>query len=222
MTRIIIICEGQTEEAFVKKILSPYLAPKGVYTYAALLGRPGHKGGNVNFGRVLIDVKIILKTDKVAFCTTFFDYFRMDADFPGYSEACLLQGESQQKAKIICDALRDSIRASIGDELIDRFIPYVQMHEFEALLFSDVEVISSLIGDNHLESLKTIRRAYETPEDINNGAATAPSKRLIAIEKSYNKVINGELISEGIGIDKIRAECPGFNAWLQSIEALAT
>lgn len=220
MTRIIVICEGQTEEAFVKKVLSPYLAPRGVYAYAALLGRPGHKGGSVTFSRVLLDVNLTLKTDKNAFCTTFFDYFRMDAGFPGYEESCVIKSGSQQKAKIVCDALRQGIRESIGDDLISRFVPYVQMYEFEALLFSDVEVISSLIGDGHLGKLQGIRDKFDTPEDINNGALTAPSKRLTTIDRSYNKVINGELISEGIGVDKIRMECPGFDAWLRSIEAL--
>ncbi|SFQ30978.1 protein of unknown function [Roseivivax halotolerans] len=118
------------------------------------------------------------------------------------------------------EEFESQVRDKIGEDLSERFIPYVQMHEFEALLFSDVEVISSLIGDEHLPKLWEIRNSYETPEDINNGALTAPSKRLISIHSGYNKVVNGELISEGIGVDKIRKECPGFDVWLKSIERL--
>jgi len=40
-----VICEGQTEETFVNEILRPHLVAFNVLTIAALVGKPGHKGG---------------------------------------------------------------------------------------------------------------------------------------------------------------------------------
>ena len=103
-----------------------------------------------------------------------------------------------------------------------RAFPYVQKHEFEGLLFSDVSVFATQIDMPHecVTTLLTVREQFMTPEDINDHLETAPSKRLADAIPRYKKVSHGAMIAEQIGLDAIRAECPRFNAWLTRLESL--
>jgi len=99
------------------------------------------------------------------------------------------------------------------------------MHEFEALLFSDVEKFAWVLdgwNDAARMALSAIRREFPTPEDINNHPETAPSKRILKVFDGgeYSKTEHGPLIAEDIGIAAIRRECAQFDAWVASLEAL--
>jgi Domain of unknown function (DUF4276) len=110
----------------------------------------------------------------------------------------------------------------ISDDSLQRFIPYVQIYEFEGLLFSDCHSLASAIDKPLLAiKFKEIREGFLTPEDINDSKITAPSKRILAIYSRYNKPIHGSLAIMEIGIDAIRRECKLFDRWLQQLEALA-
>ena len=87
MTRIHVICEGQTEELFVNEVMADIFTPKGIYLYPSLVGKPGHKGGRFKFERVLHDVKSRLLDDTSAYCTTFFDFYGLPEEFPGKSQS---------------------------------------------------------------------------------------------------------------------------------------
>ena len=104
-------------------------------------------------------------------------------------------------------------------------IPYVQRHEFEGLLFSDVDSFATVglpgIDDACLDSLRRIRIRFDTPEDINDDQATAPSKRIESLVPRYRKRLHGPLVAEATGLERIRGECPGFDGWLRRLEALA-
>ena len=106
-----------------------------------------------------------------------------------------------------------------------RVIPYVQRHEFEGLLFSKVECFRNVpdleVDDAKLENLRAIRRSFMSPEDINDDANTAPSKRLLALMPSYRKPLHGPLIGEDIGLAAIRAECPRFDGWVKRLSQLS-
>jgi len=116
------------------------------------------------------------------------------------------------------------------DRLISRswdqraVFPYVQQHEFEGLLFSDVDGFSTLglsgVDKACLESLRRIRNHFDTPEDINDDQATAPSKRIEAFIPRYRKRLHGPLVAEAIGLERMRAECPMFDQWLTRLESL--
>jgi hypothetical protein len=102
-----------------------------------------------------------------------------------------------------------------------RFIPYVQIYEFEGLLFSDpVALAQGMFRDDLQPKLLAIRNDFATPEDINSGDQTAPSKRIRQLDQSYNKTISGVLAAERMGINVIRAQCPRFNAWFERLAAL--
>ena len=129
----------------------------------------------------------------------------------------------QEKVK----QLETAFAANIGADLPDgarRFIPYLQLHEFEALLFANVakldEAVSALLGRSRLDALHRILDECGGPEEIDEGAETAPSKRLKQLYPTYDKRLFGELVAEQTGIDAIRAACPHFDAWLRRLEAL--
>jgi hypothetical protein len=100
-----------------------------------------------------------------------------------------------------------------------RFIPFVVMHEFEGLLFSDCAAFSRGIGRPGLESgFQGIRDQFPTPEEIDDSPVTAPSKRVEALMPEYEKPLFGVLAILEIGLARIRAECPHFNGWLARLE----
>ncbi|MEH1020179.1 DUF4276 family protein [Acinetobacter baumannii] len=217
MVRVHIICEGQTEETFINEVLMPEFSKKDIYLYPALIGRPGHKGGNVKYSRMKTDIENRLN-DKEAYCTTFFDFYGLDSNFPG-KEIALRHNSLSSKKQILEDQFVQKLIHDIGENHLRRFIPYVQMYEFEGLLFSDSEAIASNLGIN-LASVERILTEFDTPEHINNSPQTAPSKRLQALSSSYDKVFLGSLIALDVGIAKMREKCAGFDKWLTQIEQL--
>lgn len=221
MKRIHIICEGHTEELFINKLLSPYMLDKGILVIPSQIGKPGHKGGNVNYERLLIDVKNRLLCDKNCYCTTLLDYYGLPNNFPGKQQSATYQ-ISTTKYNIIVKALQEKMTSDIN-EASNRFIPYIQLHEFESLLFSSpCSMVDVLQQTNLLEEFEKILFKYKNPEDINDSPQTAPSKRIQFLYKEYDKPLHPILIAEKIGLNMIRQKCPLFNSWIEKLELLAT
>jgi Domain of unknown function (DUF4276) len=220
MVRVYVICEGQTEETFIKEVLYDLFLIKSIFLQPVLIGKPGHKGGNFTFRRLLADIKPLLG-DSEAYCTTLFDFYGLPNDFPGKMQAQSMTN-IKDKANCIMAALVEALqKTTINPESLRRFIPYIQMYEFEGLLFSDCRSLALSIGQPQMvKALQDIREEFSSPEDINDSYITAPSKRLRNLYPSYDKPIHGSLASLEIGIDNIRKECKLFDRWLQQIEAL--
>ena len=169
--RVTVIVEGPTEERFVTDVLAPELLPASVSLTPIVLGVPGHRGGRVNYARVRKDIVRYLKSDPTAYCTTLFDYYGLGAGFPSpppnlTNSAKATRIEATLKADIVAEL--DHLRAD------QRFIPYLQVHEYEALLFSDPNALAAAIRIPNLTAqLTAIRRQFETPEDINDDPHTA-------------------------------------------------
>ena len=212
MIRLAISVEGQTEEAFVKSVLAPYLYQSSVAATPFLIGRArgGAVGGDVNVAR--------LASEMVGWYYRF-DFVTSLVDFYGFRD----KG----------DKTVDDLEKCIGQEIegkIDygwdqrRVIPYVQMHEFEGLLFSDVRAFAVVpnVPDDSIAQLASIRSVFPTPEDINDGRDTAPSKRIAKVIPSYGKVADGPEVAEEIGVDAIRRECPRFGDWMRRLESLSS
>ncbi|WP_230469808.1 DUF4276 family protein [Lujinxingia vulgaris] len=213
------ICEGPTEETFVNEVLDAHFTPREIYLSARIIGKPGHKGGRVGIQRLINDVRAVLG-DPSIYCTTLFDFYGLTADFPGKQYASTLPTPAGRSARLL-DALTQSLRAQFSDQALRRFIPYVQMHEFEGLLFSDPVALARGIHQPQLaNAFHGIRDAFATPEDINDSPQTAPSKRLADLYPPYDKVLFGSLAALEIGLHAIRAECPLFDGWLSTLEAL--
>lgn len=220
MKRVHIICEGQTEETFVNEVLGPHLASYEVFPSASLVGKPGHKGGYVTTARMAGDIKLRLLGDSQAWCTTFFDFYGLDSNFVGKQEASS-KPSYEDKASIIEAALKKHVLDATDENVIRRFFPYVQMYEFEGLLFSDpVKLAAGLYVEELEKDFVAIRNSFGTPEEINDSRTTAPSKRILELMPLYEKPLYGSLAALEVGIDTIRRECKRFNHWVGQLESL--
>lgn len=220
MARVRIIVEGQTEEQFVLGPLREHLAIGGIYLEPTLIGANGGRGGRVTFDRVTNDVTRTLKQDQTVFCTTLIDFYGLGSGFPPIPPASAMNAQS--KAAYLENALLNRVVSQVPSlQHHRRFIPYIQIHEFEALLFSDPATLAAAMFKPAFEvDLRAIRNNYQTPEDINDGPTTAPSKRLLQLDGRYAKVISGAIAAETMGIDRIKYECPRFRDWTDDLGAL--
>jgi hypothetical protein len=221
VTRVHVVVEGQTEESFINEVLAPVLWPHKVYLTPRLLGSPGHKGGNINYPRVRKDVVVQLRQDSTAYCSTMFDLYGLGPGFPGTPPPGNLS--NLEKVTHIEEAIKADLVAQVPELRPDaRFLPYLQLHEYEGLLFSDPAAFALGIGQRHLaEQFEKVRAGFATPEDINDDPDTAPSRRVLRIYPLYRKVLDGTLAARVVGVAKIQQECPHFREWVGKLEALA-
>lgn len=223
---IISLVEGKTEQIFIDKILAPYLAVKNIFISATQFSKPGQKGGDVRFPRVVRDIGKHLKQMKQrsnVYVTTFFDYYGVK-EWPGLDKTNNRM-RPQEIAEMINNATKEEVLKKFKDcRAEERFIPYVAVHEFEALLFSDPEVLANKLNIDQLEIDEVLTQFLDNPEAINNNRQTAPSKRLNnwSENKKFLKTTTGIAIAEEIGIDVIRTKCHLFNSWLLTFEGIIT
>ncbi len=220
-SELFVVAEGATEQMFLGRVLAPYWAARGIFVRATQISKKGQRGGDVKFSRAQRDVVNFLKQRRDTLVATFVDYYGVK-EWPGLESARKLSNPSPRQ---VADALNRASVSEIlkmGSELgaEERYVPFVAVHEFESLLFSDVDILASSIGIERDEIQKVIDIAG-SPEDINNSPSTAPSKRLYDwTSGSYSKVSSGVSIATKIGIDKMRSACPNFERWMKSVELL--
>lgn len=228
MKRLLVHVEGETEERFVHELLAPHLAKHGFIDVSARkLGnaRQRHKRHGIKPWTVVKNVICgHLAQDRSGYATLMVDYYAMPASsdrlWPGREEAKLLAHPN--KAAHIQSLLHADILSALPNSA-HRFVPFVQMHEFEALLFSDCSACAQGIYQPEIEAaLKEIRQQVDNPECINDSPETAPSKRLAKIIPKYEdqKPYLGTLGALAVGINAMRQECPGFADWLHRLEQL--
>jgi len=204
LIRLAISVEGPTEEEFVNRLIADHLRTKGIDT------RPVSLGGNVTIQKLAREM--VNLSWGFHFTTSLVDFY----GFRGRGNRTISQLEHAVFGEV------DRLIPRKWDHR--RVFPYIQRHEFEGLLFSDVESFSTLgspeITETCLESLRRIRARFNTPEDINDNGTTAPSKRIESLIPRYIKLLHGLLVAEEIGLERIRAECPRFDAWVARLESL--
>ncbi len=229
MARLLIHVEGQTEEAFVNGVLRNHLVTKGYHSVdAKLIGnarlREG-RGGIKRWPSAKKDITNHLMEDANSIATTMVDYYALPAGeqggWPGRGQSNAMLTAST-KARCVQDAVKKDLVAGMGHSFnSNRFVPFIVMHEFEGLLFSDCAAFSRGISKPELESrFQEIRDQFATPEEINDSPETAPSKRVEALVPGYQKPFLGNLAILEIGLERIRSECPLFDAWLMQLENL--
>lgn len=220
MSNVYIVVEGQAEQTFVRDVLAPYMAIRGVYLFPRLIGKPGHKGGNIKFDRACNDLRKLLPQRPDIYISTMFDFSRIDSNWPGRKHLTNSM-TVEQKATVLEQATADEIiRLYAGYNPAQRFIPYIEMHEFEALLFSNTQALSDGTGIP-VSALESVLEECGSPEEINSNPDKTPSKRLVQFSsKKYRKITMGVAIGSAIGIDTMRLKCPHFNAWLDKLEAI--
>jgi len=217
---VMVIVEGKTEEIFIESIVIPYLAKKNIFMHATQISKPGQKGGDVRFSRAVRDLETHLKQRSDTYVTTFIDYYGTK-EWPGYDDVRTVRIPSRI-AKIINDATKAKVIESFAEQrAAERFIPFIAVHEFEALLFSNTEILSKQLGIK-ISQIEEVLTTCGEPEAINNSPQTAPSKRLDLWSKGgkFPKTTTGIAVAKEIGIKQIRQKCPVFNSWLEKLEKL--
>lgn len=216
---VMAIVEGKTEEIFINSMVQPHLADKNIFVRATQITKPGQKGGDVRFERAKKDLGMHLKQRPDTYVTLFVDYYGIKSDWPGLSD--IRQGATPAEiSETINAATKKEVVKLYADQRADkRFVPFIAVHEFEALLFSNPESLSTRLGVELARVEKVLQECGE-PEAINNDPVRAPSKRLDAWSKNgkFRKTTTGIAIAREIGIIKIREKCPLFNSWLKTFE----
>lgn len=213
MKRIIIIGEGPTEQAFCNDVLQPYFYQFGIHIQNPTIKKS--KGGIIPWTLLKKQINMHLQQDAAAHVTLLIDYYglKKSFDFPEWNQASTIVNKNDRMTFLEGAMLND-----IDERVRHRFIPYIQLHEFEGLLFCDQQVIEDSFDKDEFKDYKylveTIQK-HSNPEMINDGSATAPSKRLDRIIKGYGKIVMGSLIAKEIGLTRIREKCPRFNAWIE-------
>lgn len=222
-----VLCEGQTEQGFVETVLKPYLLDKGIDAVKSVLVTTNKKlnarGGILKYEYAIRDLELLKKTfvdgqyERHIF-TTMFDLYALPTDFPGYKEA-ITKMDKYERVKTLEEAF-----AKDCDDA--RFIPYIQLHEFEALVFCGLSFLKDLypkckVGYRELENTLLCQ---PNPELINTNPDKAPSKRIIkAIETDskslyrYNKPRTGKYVTEKVGIEELRSKCKHFSDWIDNL-----
>lgn len=215
MKKVYVLVEGQTEEQFLGDVLSPYLEQKDIFIRPILINTkvvksgPNFRGGINSYQQIKKDLHKLL-TDSTTNCvTTMIDYYGLPADFPEFHK----DGSSIEKVANAETAFSKDIGHS-------KFLPYLQLHEFEALLFAAPEILSKTLDTTGRSEIrvKRIRQSFTSPEEINDSPSTCPSRRIKDLYEKYNKPFYGTLIASRIGIDQIVQQCPHFSNWVKNIE----
>lgn len=227
MQRLLVHVEGQTEETFVNEVLRTHLVKGFGYAdvSARLLGNSrlrSRRGGIKGWNTVRREILRHLQQDREVVSTTMVDYYALPQSgpeaWPGRAEAASLP--FIEKAPSVERRLSTDIATSLsGDGR--RFIPFLVMHEYEGLLFSDSPRFAAAIGRPDLaDGFQAIRDEFATPEEINDSPVTAPSKRVEQLIPEYQKPLMGVQAAVAIGLDGIRSQCPHFDAWVRQLEEI--
>lgn len=228
MKRIIIIVEGQTEEEFVKEILRPFFWEHGLYDVRPILiqtsvGRKvggvrfsrehlKNKGGFVSYDHLKNDSLRYLKSEQDIVVTTFVDFFRRPNNLP-QAAACAQKPTTTAQV----DCLMEKMSNDVKDP---RFIPYIQLHEFETLLFSNNDGFAAYLPNIASHTARIVAE-YDNPEDINSGPSTSPANRILHFYPAYDKNVDGPLLALEVSLDVMRQRCPRFRRWLDTVAAAA-
>lgn len=224
MARLHLFAEGPTEQTFADTVLKPHLAQHGVYIQRTILianaYKKGkiHRGGGRNFDAMQKDIVHSLRQNPThdVFFTSMIDLYALPKHFPALEKHETITNPYRR-----VEALEESWAKKTNDE---RFIPHIQLHEYEAYLFADISKLSFFyLNDSAIRKLQRIVDAVGgSPELINDGQHTAPSKQITKHLPKYasDKVIVGSQTAERIGLSKIRSQCPHFAKWLERLENL--
>jgi hypothetical protein len=229
-----IVAEGQSERDFISKVIAPYL--RHLYTaagYAVVISPvvvttsmnqttgQQHRGGGdwTKWQKTIEDQLRVAQRQPKAFVSTLFDLFRLPKNLPFSAQLKQISDGNKQA---------DYFEAKLWHmwDRPPRFIPYIQKYEFEAFVFARLPLLLDIVEPSKRPALTALQMqtANLSPEDINGGDDTAPSKRLAQALPGYSKTLHGLLVlEEGDAIERVdalRAVCPRFHRWIEQLESL--
>ena len=218
--------EGQEEELFVNRVLRPYLQSFGVQVKKPILTATSFRigdenepevtvGGVTNYHAIRQDILDQFSSGQIqagSALTTLIDLYALPTSFPGCTEANSLGFSGSKKASHI----ETKWTADIG---ISNFYPYIQVHEFEALILTRPSVLLEFFPEyaSQIEKLRTDCARFRTPEEINETRDQSPSHRILTSVMAYQKT-DGYRHLQSIGIGELKAHCPKFKEWIELCE----
>lgn len=223
-----VLCEGQTEERFVKNVLRDYLAGRNIVTKCQLLStnrRRNVRGGINSYVQVLQDLRLWHRTNagkrnEEHFYTTMIDFYALPTDFPAYSEAMRVMDVYMRVEKF-----EEALEKDVD---VPNFIPYIQLHEYEALVFCGLDFLLEQYAraDKAVRELRKVLDGFSgNPETINGGWETAPGRRitkaLADANYQYNKPNSGAYVAERVGMAELRERCRHFDGWIRRLDKIA-
>jgi hypothetical protein len=212
------LVEGQTEEIVVRDIIEPYLVGLGnvyltwsIFTTKRPAVGPNYKGGITNWRRLYLELKLLLRDTSTSILTTLFDYYAFPSDAPGMSGRP--HGSPYDRVQHVESAMAEAV-----DD--PRFLPHLTLHEIETWVLADCARLGEVMGEPTAaaELLRAVSQE-PSPELIDDGPTTAPSKRILNAYPAFQKTIDGPLVIADTGLKSIRQCCPHANVWLTEIEA---
>lgn len=223
MIRLHLIVEGQTEETFVKDVLAKHFGNRNIAVdcHKVTTGKTRYRifrGGGNSYQLWKRDLDLWIKQDSASdsYFSTMVDLYGLPRDFPRYYESKALRDPNQR-----VHALEEAFRKDIDHH---RFILYIQLHEFEALILSDPNQLIHQFPEksNCIRMLADIVNRYPSPELIDDGATTFPSKRIIDQIPEYEKRKSsaGPIVAGKISFQMMRMKCPHFDGWITKLENL--
>jgi hypothetical protein len=215
--KVLVLVEGQTEEKFVRGVLGNFLAGKEIFLTPIIIKTkrevrgPDHKGGVTSYKQVKRDLLPLLNDTSADIVTTMIDYYALPSDFPGFAQRPI--GTCYDRVK----SMEEQFRLDFNHI---KFLPYLQLHEFEALVFASEEKlpIAFVNKDKEIRQVVEINREFASPEEINEDPDSAPSKRLKIIFPEYQKTFHSQLILSQGNLEDLRGKCKHFNSWLLKLE----
>ncbi|MCB0599236.1 MAG: DUF4276 family protein [Lewinellaceae bacterium] len=224
MAHIFLIVEGATEEQFYKKTLQGYfINPDGSYRhYIEAVQMPSkkniysreNKGGRVSYQACVNNVRRFLNQASHAdLFMLIFDYYGLDVTFKDH----LTPMQASMNDQV--DAIQKRLETEINNP---RFRFRLQVHEFEAFLFSKPEIIAEHFSKpSSLEAIRQVLSQFgNDPEMINDDPKTVPSKRLDRLFDKFGKTSDGLIIAQKIGVAGIREKCRRFDQMCREIDRL--
>lgn len=224
VNELVVLVEGETEQTFVRDQLAAHLALHNINAWGVLPGRHRNRGGVKKWQVARQDVIRTLKEGR--YCSTMFDYYAMPAGWPGRARA--VKRPWGERATLVEEAIHVDVTEAMGGSFDPRyFLPYVQLHEFEALAFADVGLLTSVVAPlSHFSSARLEQQFAHIldeaghPEAINDGRETCPSRRITGVVKAYRKRVHGPIVTKRIGIELLRTRCSHFGEWLIRLEKI--
>lgn len=169
MKRLIIICEGPTEQAFCNDLLRDYFQSKDIILEAPTIK---HSNGGIVSWDTLRKQIVRHLNEGNSIVSLFVDYYRIRDSyrFPGWMESKSISNIYDRM-----HFLFEQMSLDIDENLRSRFIPYIQLHEFEGLLFSNIAVFQNNFTKNELNFslLESAVNSADTPEEREFGIRIA-------------------------------------------------
>ena len=230
MPRLLVHVEGETEEVFVNEVLRGHLLASGYERVGArLLGNArqrDRRGGIRGWDTVRRDIIRHLTEDPGCIATTMIDYYALPQSggkaWPGRAYATSLPVPN--KGPHVEAALLDDLANHMGPGFDRRrFLPFVVMHEFEGLLFSDCAAFARGVGQGTL----AIRSKTSGTNSIRPKTSTIRRSQHHRNEwrrsiPGYVKPLLGNLAALEIGLETITTACPHFRTWRAELEGRAS